>query len=89
MIFGLKPWTVENLCEHLDAAGIERGDNLILHSSLKSVGKTADGPATVINAILATIGPDANLMVPTFTYSLPAWKGEPFRHADSRARTFR
>jgi aminoglycoside 3-N-acetyltransferase len=87
MIFGPKAWTIDDLAEHLTAAGIESGDNIILHSSLKSVGKTASGPATVINAILATIGPTGNLMAPTFTYSLPAWKGEPFSHSDSRART--
>lgn len=86
-MFGSKPWTTADLSEHLAAAGIAAGDNVILHSSLKSVGRTADGPATVINALLTTIGPTGNLMAPTFTYSLPAWKGEPFHPEESRART--
>ncbi len=87
MIFKAKPWTVDQLAEHLAAAGIERDDNLILHSSLRSVGRTEDGPATVINAILTTIGPTGTLMAPTFTYSLPAWKHDPFHHRYSPART--
>lgn len=86
-MFGSKPWSTADLTEHLAAAGINAGDNVILHSSLKSVGKTADGPATVINALLAAIGSTGNLMVPAFTYSLPAWKTEPFHQEESRART--
>lgn len=87
MIFKAKPWKADQLAEHLDAAGIEQGDRLILHSSLRSVGRTEGGPATVINAILATLGPTGTLMAPTFTYSLPAWKHDPFHHQYSQART--
>lgn len=87
MFFGSKPWTINDLAEQITASGIERDDNVILHSSLRSVGRTEDGPSTVVNAILAAIGPRGNLMAPTFTYSLPAWKGEPFNIKNSRART--
>lgn len=82
-----KPWTVDQLAEHVEATGIQRGDNVILHSSLRSVGKTADGPATVVNAILSVIGPTGTLMAPTFTYSLPGWKSDPYSHKTSPART--
>lgn len=87
MLFGSKPWTSNVLAEHIESAGINRDQDVILHSSLKSVGKTESGPSTVIDALLSVIGPSGNLMVPTFTYSLPAWKGEPFNVKTSRART--
>lgn len=74
----VKPRGVADLAEDLQRAGIGAGDNLIVHSSLKSVGPVEDGPATVIDAILEVLGPTGNLMVPTFTYSMPMWSVEPF-----------
>ncbi len=87
MFFGTKPWTKEDLADNLQTAGINTGSNVILHSSLKSLGKTENGPETVVDALLSVIGPCGNLLVPTFTYSLPGWKGEPFDVNTSRART--
>lgn len=76
-----------DLVYDIAAAGFRRGDNLILHSSLKSVGRVEAGPRTVIDALLEVIGPAGNLLVPTFTYSLPGWKSDPFDINDSKART--
>ena len=53
------------------AAGIEQGDSLIVHSSFRSLGTVEGGPMTVINALLAAIGSDGNLMLPTFNYTRP------------------
>ncbi len=45
-----------------------------------------NGPATVVDALLEAVGSEGNLMVPTFTYSLPMWNCEPFdvRHSPGR-----
>lgn len=87
MFFEVKAWKSGELAQHLEKAGFQRGQNVIMHSSLKSVGKTENGPETVVDALLSVIGPDANLLVPTFTYSLPGWKGDPFDFEQSAART--
>ena len=87
MFFEKKPWTAEQLAVDLRAAGITTGTNVILHSSLKSVGPVEHGPATILEALLQAIGPTGNLLVPTFTYSRPDWKSDPFDHARSPART--
>lgn len=87
MFFGTKTWTSEQLAEEFTAAGFQSGQNVILHSSLRSVGKTEAGAKTVTDALLSVIGPSGNLLVPTFTYSLPGWKGDPFDLQKSPART--
>lgn len=87
MFFGTRPWTSEELADDLRAVGFDAGHNVVLHSSLKSLGKTEDGPGTFVDALLSVIGPSGNLLAPTFTYSLPGWKGDPFDIATSRART--
>lgn len=74
------------LADDIRQAGICSGDNLILHSSLRRIGPTENGPQTVVDAILDVIGPKANLMVPTFTYNLPVWNSEPFHPEKSASR---
>ncbi len=87
MFFEAKVWKSDDLAEHLREAGFGAGQNVVVHSSLRSVGKTEYGPETVVKALLSVIGPMGNLMVPTFTYSLPGWKGDPFDYEKSAART--
>lgn len=87
MIFGQKPWSAPQLADHLQNAGFHAGQNVIVHSSLKSVGRSEHGAETIVDALREVIGPDGNLMVPTFTYSMPGWKGDPFDIKTSKART--
>lgn len=47
------------------------GDSVIVHSSYRSLGQVEGGPEAVIDALLATVGPRGNLMLPTFNYSSP------------------
>lgn len=60
--------------EQLTAAfreiGLEPGDSVIVHSSLRSLGHVEGGPDTVIDALLDAINPSGNLMLPTFNYTL-------------------
>ncbi len=47
--------------------GLATGDSLIVHSSFRSLGPVDGGPATVIQALLDVIGPEGNLVFPTFS----------------------
>lgn len=79
--------TRQELERDLRLAGIDAGDNVILHSSLRSLGAMRGGPDAVVDAFMDVIGDAGNLMVPTFTYCLPAWKSEPFDIRSTRSRT--
>lgn len=46
-------------------AGIENGDILLIHSSLKSFGNVIGGAPAVINAAMEVIGEDGTLVFPT------------------------
>lgn len=85
-MFFSSPFRTEDLIEDFQGIGLRRGDSVILHSSLKSLGRTVNGAATVVDALLETIGPTGNLMVPTYTYSLVIWNTEPYDHYTSRSR---
>jgi aminoglycoside 3-N-acetyltransferase len=66
---------IERTARHVDrstlgadiaALGIRPGDNVFLHSSLKSLGFVEGGPSAVIGALLDVIGPQGTLVVPTY-----------------------
>jgi len=61
----------EQLVTGFRGIGLERGDGLIIHSSLRSLGYVDGGADTVLDALLEVIGPDGNLMLPTFNYTRP------------------
>lgn len=52
----------------LRSLGLRRGDGVVVHSSLKSLGWVEGGAETVIDALLEVVGPEGLLVVPTFTY---------------------
>lgn len=79
--------TRHDLVRDLRLAGIGPDDNVILHSSLRSLGAMRGGPDAVVDAFMEVIGGGGNLMVPTFTYCIPAWKAEPFDIRATRSRT--
>ena len=60
--------TKKQVIDGLIDLGLEAGDTVIVHSSLRSFGEVDGGADTVIDAILETIGPDGTLVVPTFNY---------------------
>lgn len=81
------PHRIPELADEFHRIGIQSGDNLIVHSSYKSLGPVEMGPAGVVEALLQAIGPKGNLMVPTFTYCMPMWNMEPFDIRNSRSKT--
>ncbi|MET8975442.1 AAC(3) family N-acetyltransferase [Streptomyces sp. NPDC004539] len=48
----------------LDRLGVRAGATLLVHASLRHVGA---GPAAVLRALLAAVGPRGTVVVPTFT----------------------
>jgi aminoglycoside 3-N-acetyltransferase len=58
--------TRADLARDLARLGIQPGDALFVHSSLKSLGYVEGGAATVIRALQDAVGPQGTLMVPTY-----------------------
>jgi aminoglycoside N3'-acetyltransferase len=58
--------TKRTLRAGLESLGIEAGDALMLHSSLKSIGYVDGGPRTVLEALVEAVGPGGTLVVPTY-----------------------
>ena len=56
-----------NIIEDLKRMGIEQGDVLWVHSSLRRIGYVEGGSLTVIGALMKTIGVEGTLLIPTFT----------------------
>ena len=49
----------------MQTIGIEKGDSLLVHSSLSKMGYLENGPDTLIDALLEVIGTDGNLLMPS------------------------
>jgi aminoglycoside 3-N-acetyltransferase len=78
---------LEKLIADFRNLGLKAGEKVILHSSLKSVGRVEGGPNTVIDAILACVESRGHLMAPTFTYSvLGAANALPFNPRSTPSR---
>ncbi|WP_432139317.1 aminoglycoside N(3)-acetyltransferase [Streptomyces sp. bgisy154] len=54
-----------SLAAELRALGVEAGEILLVHSSLRSLGWVSGGPVAVVRALLDVLGPDGTLVVPT------------------------
>lgn len=78
--------TKERIMEDLRRLGLRRGDVVVFHSSLKSIGYVEGGADTVIDAFLDTVGPEGTVMVPTFTFSFARAGGIPFHPAKTPSK---
>lgn len=56
----------ENCSAQIRALGVECGDILLVHSSLRALGPLDGGAEMVLESLLETIGPDGTLMMPGF-----------------------
>jgi aminoglycoside N3'-acetyltransferase len=54
--------------EDLRKLGLASGMDVMVHSSLSRVGHVIGGPGAVVNALLAVIGPDGTLLMPSFNH---------------------
>jgi aminoglycoside 3-N-acetyltransferase len=55
-------WTRQDLASHLSSLGLERGDSVLIHAALRSVGPILGGPDVLIAAIGDVIGPGGTLL---------------------------
>lgn len=76
------PNTPETLREDFERLGIAPAMTLMVHSSLGKVGWTVGGPATVIRALLATLGEEGTLVMPAET----PYVSDPESWHDTRVR---
>ncbi len=59
--------TREDILFSLECLGIKKGDTLLVHSALTSIGKVEGGADTVIDAFLEAIGSEGTLVMSTLT----------------------
>jgi len=57
----------EQIVNDLRNLGIQKGDVIFVHSSLKSIGFVEGGTETVIDALTEAVGPDGTLAMPCFS----------------------
>ena len=57
--------TLQKIISDLKKCGIQAGDDLLVHSSLSSIGYVENGAETVINALLHVVGENGNLLMPS------------------------
>ncbi|QKZ13143.1 aminoglycoside 3-N-acetyltransferase [Spirosoma sp. KUDC1026] len=55
-------WTRQLLAEQLNALGVRTGDAVMVHAGMRSVGPLVNGPDTLIDALLDSLGPDGTLL---------------------------
>lgn len=78
--------TRDSLLADLRALGVERGDDLIVHSSLSSLGWVEGGAETVVDALVAAVD-TGTVVVPTFTFGTTDAEGAPFDPDSSPSHT--
>ena len=64
---GPRPLTRDRLAADFAALGVAGGDSVLLHSSLRSLGRVLGGPGTVIGALLEVLGHTGTLVTPAQT----------------------
>ena len=75
-----KPITIDTICQGLTKLGVNRGDILLVHSSLSSLGWVCGSAQSVIIALLNVLGSNGTLVMPAHSGDLsdPAeWENPP------------
>lgn len=67
------------------ALGVRPGGVLMVHASLRALGPVEGGAATVLDALLDTVGPDGTLLMPALTYATVNASSPAFHAADTPA----
>ena len=55
----------EEIVPKLREVGLEKGDAVMVHTSLKRMGYVCGGAQTVIEALMEVVGEDGTIMMPT------------------------
>lgn len=70
------PCTYSQLTNDRALLGVDRGQIVMLHSSVKAVGPVICGPNVIIQAILDVLGADGTLMMYAGWQDIPDFVGE-------------
>jgi aminoglycoside 3-N-acetyltransferase len=62
-----QPLTSEQLVRDLRQLGVAPGQTLLVHASLRSIGRVAGGAPAVVEALRGAVGPTGNVVAPTGT----------------------
>jgi len=78
-------WTEADLTKQLATdCAVRPGDILLVHSSMKSLGRVEGGPQAVVRALMAAVTEAGTILVPTYTSPQPDGV---FHHASTPSRT--
>lgn len=55
----------KDIINALENVGVKRGQTIMVHTSLSSLGFVCGGPQTIIEALLESVGPEGTIMMPT------------------------
>jgi len=58
----------ETLLEDFKKSGLKKGDTVLVHSAMRSVGNIEGGANTVVRALADTVGPEGTVVAPTFSF---------------------
>ncbi|WP_068267784.1 AAC(3) family N-acetyltransferase [Caviibacter abscessus] len=67
---GLKPITICDLKKIFLNVGVEKGDVLMVHSSISSLGYVVGGSEAIYEALISIIGPEGTIVVPSQTVDI-------------------
>ncbi len=59
-------WTKERIIDDLRELGAREGDTLLVHASMRAIGKVEGGADTMVDALLEVLGPEGTLLTPAF-----------------------
>ena len=62
------PETQKRISEDLRRLGLRSGGVVLVHSSLKSMGRVPGGPETVVRGLLGALGPRGTLLFPALSF---------------------
>lgn len=57
-------WTKADFIRQLQSIGIQKGDTLLVHSSLSKIGYIENGPKDLVDALLETVSESGNVLMP-------------------------
>ncbi len=73
-------WSVEHIADDLNHLGVETGDLLMVHASLRAVGPVDGGADGVIDALETALGPGGTLFMTLAARDDWAWVNERAEH---------
>ena len=59
----------EKIVQKLREVGLEKGDVVMVHTSLKRIGYVCGGAQTVIEALMEVVGENGTIMMPTQSWN--------------------